>query len=218
MFGEITAWLLEMIQTHGILAVILGVAIETIIVPIPSPIILMTAGYFLIPHGTILSIIWAALWISVVAGIAQTIGSYMLYFIGYYGGKPIIERFEKLHGVSWKEIKNFQKKFSKKRKEEITLFFLRALPIMPLSIISGVVGIMKMDFKKYSIATLLGVIPRNFMLALAGFMFSGFYEIIAKYIDHAETVMTFIIVMLILTYIAGHKFGIFEKLRKNILK
>ena len=147
MFGEITTWLLEAIKSHGILAVVLGVVIETIIVPIPSPLILMTAGYVLIPHGSFLSIMWAALWISLVAGLAQTIGSYMLYFIGYYGGKPLITKFEKFHGVSWYVIKKLQKKFSKKRKEETTLFLLRALPIMPLSVISGVVGIMKMDFK-----------------------------------------------------------------------
>lgn len=218
MFGEITQWLLELIQSHGILAVILGVVIETIIVPIPSPLILMTAGFVLIPHGSILSVAWAALWISLVAGIAQTIGSYMLYFIGYYGGKPLIIKFEKLHGVSWSEIQKFQKKFSKRRKEETTLFLLRALPIMPLSVISGVVGVMKMDFKKYSLATFLGVIPRNFVLALSGFIFSGFYEVIADYIDHAETLMTVIIVLLILGYIAGHKLGLFGWLRKNILK
>lgn len=236
MFGEITTWLLEAIKSHGILAVVLGVVIETIIVPIPSPLILMTAGYIIIQPGSFLSIIWTAFWISLVAGLAQTIGSYMLYFLGYYGGKPLITKFEKFHGVSWNEIKKFQKKFSKthdkqslsghkksfgffsERKEETTLFLLRALPIMPLSVISGVVGVMKMDFKKYSIATFLGVIPRNFVLALSGFVFSGFYESIAKYIDHAETLMTLIIVGLIAVYIIGHKLGIYDKIRKSILK
>ncbi|MBT7440161.1 hypothetical protein HN789_02885 [archaeon] len=218
MFGEITTWLLELIKSHGILAVVLGVIIETIIVPLPSPLILMTAGYVLIPHGSLLSVLWAALWISLIAGLAQTIGSYLLYFIGYYGGKPVIVNFEKWHGVSWKDIKRFEKKFSKKRKEEITLFFLRALPIMPLSVISGVVGIMKMDFKKFTLYTFLGVIPRNFVLALIGYFFSGFYVTIANYIDHAETIMTLIIVGIIGAYIIGHKFGIFDKIRKNILK
>jgi len=218
MFGDITTWILELIRTHGILAVIIGVVIETIIVPLPSPLIVMTAGYVLIPHGSILAIAWAALWISLVAGIAQTIGSYLLYYIGYFGGKPIIVKYEKWHGVSWKEIQKFQKKFSRKRKEEYTLFLMRLLPIMPLSVISGLVGIMKMDFKKYTIATFLGVVPRNIFLALCGFVFSGFYEVIAQYIDHAETFMTLIIVGLVGVYIVGHKFGIFDNIRKNILK
>ena len=127
MFGEITTWIIELIKTHGILAVILGVVIETVVVPIPSPLIVMTAGYILIPHGSILEILLAATWISVVAGLAQTIGSYLLYYIGYFGGKPVIEKFEKLHGVSWKEIKSFEKKFKKRGKEDLTLFFMRLI-------------------------------------------------------------------------------------------
>ena len=101
MFSELTAWILEGIRTHGLLAVIIGVAIETIIIPIPSPLIVMAAGYVLIPQGALMAVLWNALWIAVVAGLAQTIGSYFLFFIGYYGGKPIIEKYEKWHGVSW---------------------------------------------------------------------------------------------------------------------
>lgn len=218
MFSELTAAILEGIRTHGILAVIIGVAIETIVVPLPSPLIVMAAGYILIEQGTLLSVILSSLWIALVAGLAQTIGSYLLYLPGYYIGKPFIEKFEKLHGISWTDIKKFQNKFSKKRKEEFTLFLLRALPIMPLSIISGVAGVIKMPFKKYSIATFLGVIPRNTILALSGYFFGEFYQVLASKIDYAETIMTALIVLLILAYIIGHKFGLFDKIRKHVLK
>ena len=214
MFSELTTWILELIKSHGMLAVVLGVVIETIIVPLPSPLIVMTAGYILIPHGSLLEIILSASWISSIAGIAQTIGSYLLFFIGYYGGKPVIEKFEKIHGVSWKEIKQFEKKFSKG--EFITLFTLRALPIMPLSVISGLAGVMKTKFKKYSLATFLGVLPRNFILAISGYMFSGFYVLIASKIDYAESLMTILIILLVIVYIISKKFGLIDKIRGKI--
>ena len=218
MFSELTNWILELIRSHGILAVILGVVIETIIVPIPSPLILMFAGFVLIPKGTFMTVFWSALWISVVAGLAQTIGSYMLFFIGYYGGQPVLEIYEKYHGVSWKEINTFQKKFSKGRKEDFTLFVLRALPIMPLSVVSLVAGVMEMNVKRYSIATFFGVVPRNLLLALLGFSLKGGYEALAHKIDYAETIMTVILVLLIIAYIICHKIGLFDKLRKHIFK
>lgn len=218
MFSELTNLILEGIRNYGILAVIIGVAIETIIVPLPSPLIVMAAGYILIPQGSLYNVLLSAFWISIVAGLAQTIGSFLLYFPGYYIGKPFIEKFEKLHGVSWKEIEKFQKKFSKNRKEESTLFLLRALPIMPLSVISGVAGVIKMPFKKYTAATFLGVIPRNFLLAILGFSFGEFYHLLANKIDYAETIMTVILVLLIIAYIIGHKIGLFDKIRKQILK
>ncbi len=218
MFGEITVWLLELIKTHGLLAVVIGVMIETIIVPLPSPLIIMTAGYLLIPQGSFASMLSTALTISVVAGIAQTFGSYLLYFIGYYGGKPIIDRFDRYIGVSWKDVQAMQKKFNRARKEELTILFLRALPIIPLSVISGVAGVLKIEFKKYGLFTFLGTIPRNFMLALCGFFFSSFYSMIAEKIDHAETAMTVILILMILGYVAAKKAGLIERVRKHILR
>ncbi|MEK6917044.1 MAG: VTT domain-containing protein, partial [Nanoarchaeota archaeon] len=138
-------------------------------------------------------------------------------FIGYYGGKPIIEKYEKFHGVSWKEIKQFQKKFSKSKKEDFTLFFMRLLPIMPLSVISGVAGVIKYDVKRYSLATFFGVVPRNIFLALIGYNFGELYSLMAGRIDHAETIMTILIVLLIGFYIIGKKTGLFDGVRKKFL-
>ncbi|MEM3374538.1 MAG: VTT domain-containing protein [Candidatus Woesearchaeota archaeon] len=215
MFSELSNWLLELIKTHGILAVVIGVALETIIVPIPSPLILMAAGYILIPHTTLLEILSKSILIAFVAGLAQTIGSFLLYIPGYYIGKPFIQKYEKYHGISWKEIQHFQKKFDS-TKEEIAIFFLRALPIIPLSIISGLSGIMKIDLKKYTIATFLGLLPRNLILIFSGFFLGEFYITIGKKIDHAETIMTLIILFLIILYIVMHKTGTIDKIRKKI--
>ena len=217
-FGNLTNAILDGIRTHGILAVIIGVAIETIIIPLPSPLIVMAAGYILIPQGSLTSIALNALWISVVAGLAQTLGSFLVYGFASWLGKPFIVKYQKLHGVSWKDIEKFQEKFSKGRKEEFTLFLLRALPIMPLSVISGVAGVMKIDAKKYAISTFLGVIPRDFVLAILGFSFGEVYQLMAGQIDYAETIMTVILVFLILVYVAGQKTGFFDYLRKQILK
>ncbi len=218
MLGDLTQLILEGIKSHGILAVILGVVIETIIVPLPSPLIVMAAGYILIPQGSFFNVLFNALWISLVAGIAQTIGSYLVYGFAFWLGKPFIQNYEKFHGVSWTDITEFEKKFRKGKKEEWTLFFLRALPIMPLSVVSGVAGVMKMDFKKYTFATFLGVIPRNFVLAILGFAFGGFYHVIAQKIDFAETLMTIILLLLIIAYIFGKRTGFIEKIRKRALK
>jgi membrane protein DedA with SNARE-associated domain len=218
MFSELTAWLLVAIKTHGILAVILGVLIETIIVPLPSPVIVMAAGYILIPQTGIFQIILSALWIALVAGTAQTIGSLLLYLPGYYIGKPFIERYEKYHGVSWKDVTVFQKKFSNGKKEEVTIFFLRALPVMPLSVVSGLAGIMKMNPKRYLISTWLGTIPRDFMLAIMGFFLGEFYSTLAGRIDNAETIMTALLILLVAIYIIGHRTGMIDKVRKMMLR
>ncbi len=54
MISEITQWIMELMRAHGQLAVFIGVMIEQIIVPIPSPLIIMGAGAILIhPEASI---------------------------------------------------------------------------------------------------------------------------------------------------------------------
>ena len=51
MLSEITTWIMELMKTHGPLTVVIGVLIESVIVPIPSPLIIMGAGVILIEPG-----------------------------------------------------------------------------------------------------------------------------------------------------------------------
>ena len=78
--------------------------------------------------------------------------------------------------------------------------------------------LLSMNFKNFSIATFLGVIPRNLILSLMGFSFGSLYHVIAEKIDFAETIMTIFLILIILAYIIGQKTGLFDKLRKHILK
>ena len=86
MTSEITQWILELLRTHGPLSVFIGVMIESIIVPIPSPVIIMGAGAVLIAPN--LSSYEAfkdiALLIVLPGSIASTLGAYIGYGIGFW--------------------------------------------------------------------------------------------------------------------------------------
>jgi membrane protein DedA with SNARE-associated domain len=206
-FAGVVGWLIGAIQTHGMLAVVLGVALETVVIPIPSPLILMAAGFILITAESISQALLQSFWISVVAAAAQTIGSYIVYGIAFFGGRPLIESYEKWHGVSWDEVVNFRENFEKNGREEVTLFILRAVPIVPLSVVSGVAGAIKMDFRKFTVFTFLGAIPRNVVLALLGWQLAGAYEALAYQLNSVETAVSVFLVVLIAGYFLAHRFS-----------
>ena len=81
MVGEITQWIMESMRDHGQFAVFIGVMIEQIIVPIPSPLIVMGAGALLIlPTLSIPTALLQILWVIVLPGaIGETLGSYIGY-------------------------------------------------------------------------------------------------------------------------------------------
>ena len=56
---QITAWIIATMQANGALAVFIGVVIEEVIIPVPSALVLMSAGFILIPPSLALG---DALW------------------------------------------------------------------------------------------------------------------------------------------------------------
>jgi len=124
MISEITQWIMELMRAHGQLSVFIGVMIEQIIVPIPSPLIVMGAGAILIsPELSIPSAFLQILWIIVLPGsIASTLGSYIGYMISYYGGKALVVRFQRFLDVNWKEIENLEKRFQGKKEALTSLY------------------------------------------------------------------------------------------------
>jgi len=123
LISEITQWILELMRAHGQLSVFIGVMIEQVIVPIPSPLIIMGAGAILIsPELSILNAFLQILWLIVLPGtIASTLGSYIGYTVSYYGGKALVIRFQRFLDVDWNQIERLEKRFQGK-KEAWSLF------------------------------------------------------------------------------------------------
>ncbi|MBS1266351.1 MAG: hypothetical protein MAG795_00318 [Candidatus Woesearchaeota archaeon] len=218
MLGEITEWILTTIRSYGVFGVFIGVLIEAIIAPIPSPIIVMTAGLVLIEPGLALSTgLWKIFWIvTIPASIGQTIGNYVVYGIAHWGGKPLIKKYKKWLGFSWRDVIKLKRKFGKN--QSWSLFILRAIPVMPLSIISGCAGLIKIDWKKYGLFSFLGLIPRNFVLAFIGWRLSNVYVKIADKFDNIETLISLTLVGGFLLLILVKRFKLIDKIEKMMLR
>jgi membrane protein DedA with SNARE-associated domain len=187
---------MELMRSHGQLSVFIGVIIEQIIVPIPSPLIVMGAGAILIsPEFSVLKAFLQILWIIVLPGtIASTLGSYIGYLISYYGGKALVTRYQRFLGVDWKEIENLESRFRGKR-EALTVFFARAIPVFPISLVSIFAGLLHVPIRPFTFYTFVGSIFRCFLLGLVGWWIGATYEKAATQLDSVETIIS--ILMLI---------------------
>lgn len=196
MVSEITQWIMELMRAHGQLSVFIGVMIEQIIVPIPSPLIIMGAGAILIPSG--LSIPQAfvrILWTIVLPGtIASTLGSYIGYLISYYGGKALVIRFQRFLRVDWVEIEALERRFRGK-KEAWSIFLARAIPVFPISLVSIFAGLLRIPLRPFTIYTFWGSIFRCFFLGFFGWWMGTTYAKAATHLDSAETIVSILMLM-----------------------
>ena len=196
MISEMTQWIMELMRAHGQFSVFIGVMIEQIIVPIPSPLIIMGAGAILIPAElSIPNAFLQILWIIVLPGsIASTLGSYIGYLISLYGGKALVDRLQRFLDVDWQEIENLEKRF-KGKKEALSIFFSRAIPVFPISLVSIFAGLLRIPIRPFTFYTFLGSIFRCFFLGFFGWWIGATYERVATRLDSVETIVS--IVMLI---------------------
>ncbi len=199
-FEGIVNYIISLIRTSGSWGVVVGVMVESLLAPIPSPVIILAAGFIMLPQGVPVSEIILPLifTITLPGAIATTIGSYIGYSIGYYGGKPLIKRFEWLLGVSWDELNKGVKYFQKGYSDELIIFLARAIPIIPLSIFSATAGVLRINFVSFTLFTFLGSLVRVFLLGLIGWMVGSAYESVALNIDKLESVGTVLVIGLLI--------------------
>lgn len=215
-------WSMAFIQAYGPYSVFLVVILEEVLIPIPSPLVIMGAGFILIPANiTFQQAAWQTFWIIVVpASIASTIGSFFTYFIGFYGGKPAVSKMHKFLGFGWAEVEKAEKRFKDKKSTWITITLLRAIPFFPIAIVSLTAGVLRLNKWKYATATFIGSIPRTFILGMLGWYFGSAYITLAKQLNVLEDflVLGVVIVALYILYRFRHKYiKHANKLKNNVL-
>ena len=227
-FSEILSglvvWVLSFIHAYGAFSVFIVVILEELLLPVPSPLVIMGASFILIPSDIAFWDAASRIFFTIVipASIASTIGSFFAYGIGYFGGRKLVMKFHKFLRISWATVEAQEKKLEKGNKVWVTIAILRAIPFFPIAIVSLSAGVLRLSWKKYAVATFIGSIPRTFILGLVGWELGSAYVIIAGKLNMLEQIVTVIVVVAIIyaLYRYRHKYAhhykrIFSKREKK---
>ncbi len=147
---------IEIVTQLGDLGVFVGMFLESSIVPIPSEVIIMGAGAVGVPVVSIM----------IFGSLGATLGSIVGYALGRYAAMPVILHYGKFilikpHHIAKAEA--FAKKYG-----GYSVLIGRILPIVPFKVFSIAAGITKIPFPVFIIFTLVGVVPRIFLLSVFG--------------------------------------------------
>lgn len=141
----------------GIFLFVLIMALQGLLVPLPSEIVLLATG-----------MIWGWFYGGIMGIIGSMVAGLLCYYISKRGGRPLAEKFV---GAKTIEIAD---KFIKKHGTK-AIIITRFIPVIPFDVISYTAGIVDIDVKKYSIGTLIGSIFRAFFYATLGsLLFMGY--------------------------------------------
>jgi len=178
----ISNFIISVIEQLGYGGVFVGMMLESTGLPIPSEVIMPFAGYVVWKGGLTL------IGITLAGTLGCLAGSLIAYYIGLWGGRPLLERYGKYVLIRKGELDRADGWFEKYG--DSAVFISRLLPIVR-TFISFPAGIVHMDVKKFSVYTVLGSLPWCFALAYAGVLLGPHWENIKglfRYLDIAIVV------------------------------
>lgn len=187
---------------------------EQIIVPIPSPVVPMGGGFFLVRKGALSLLVLkdVLLKVAIPFSLGSTLGATLVYLIAFKGAFFIINKFEKFFGFNWQDIENLKNKFFKgKATDELMIFVLMAIPVVPSVLVSAASGAIQIAPSEYYFYTFLGLAVRGIILGTLGWWFGEAYLKMAAGFNQAENYFfvaagLLVIVLLFLGYKNREKF------------
>ena len=197
MLGDLEEKILSLINILPLeIFVFITSFIEEVFAPIPSMAVLLTTGSFAsIQNYTLLELMPLAL----IATLGKTIGAIIVYYLSGKFGEIIITKFGGVFDVSHEKIKSFGSKITGTTKDYFLLITLRALPIIPSSVVSIGCGVMKIKFKIYIITTFIGTILRDSIFLYIGFTGTKLLATFANKSANIESLVQTIILAMVLS-------------------
>lgn len=158
--AAIAGFVIATISAGGYLGIVALMAIESACIPLPSEIIMPFSGY-LVSTGRFDLILAAT-----AGAIGCNVGSTVAYFVGRYGGRPLVERWGAYIFMSRRELEAADRFFA--RFGGLAVLIGRLLPVIR-TFIALPAGIARMKQLPFQVYTFVGSWPWCFALAYVGY-------------------------------------------------
>jgi membrane protein DedA with SNARE-associated domain len=146
--------------------VFIGALVEEVVAPIPSPLVMMLAGSISATQNSPLVFV---LVLALVGAFSKTIGSLIIYLLADKAEDVLIDKYGKFLGVSHDDTEGLGKFLGEGKRDDIAIFLMRAIPIMPTAPVSVIAGLIKVKLRTYLMSTFFGLIVRNTIYLYLGY-------------------------------------------------
>lgn len=192
---KIVEYIVLGISIGGYFGLFILMALESMIAPVPSEVVMPFAGY-LVLQGRFS--FWAAV---LVSGLGSIFGSLLSYYMGAYLGRPLVLKFGKYLLLEEEHLEWTEKWF--KKQGDKTIFISRFIPIVR-HLISIPAGIAKMSMQKFVIYTFVGATAWNFILLYAGFKLGEHWGKIHQFSKELDIIFIIAVVLFLVYFIWRH--------------
>lgn len=209
MLEYIANWVINIISTLGYPGIILTMAIESALIPLPSEIIMPFSGYLVSTGRFDLNLVAFS------GALGNVLGSLAAYTLGYWGHERVVRRFLRKWG-KWilhteGDLDEAEKLLHKYK--DWVVFGTRVLPGIR-TVISLPCGIAKLPLGRFIVFTFAGSLIWSYFLAWVGFVLGKNWDSLGPYFHKVDALIVLVIALVGGWYIY-HKWHKIRKLGYN---
>jgi len=194
-----------MYDAVGYVGVAVAVALETIVAPIPSEVILPMAGWKVSQSAADATILepltgqpWNLLIAIAVATVGSVVGAIVGYAIGAWGGRPLLDRYGRYVGIGAGELDRADRWFE--RWGAWAVFLGRMIPLVR-TFVSYPAGISRMPIGRFLAFSALGSLPWNAALIYTGMVVGENYPQIEAALKPWEYVIYALVLVAVVLFV-----------------
>lgn len=178
MFDWLETYLFDLIDTLPLeLFVLIGSFIEEVIAPVPALAVMLITGSAAAVQGlSPLDLIPLA----IIAALGKTVGAIIVYEITNRVGGMFLTKWGPYFKVSESEIRALGQKLSGTKRDYLFLTFIRAMPVVPSSVVSVGCGLLRIPFTLFLTTTFVGTIVRDGIFLYVGYSGITVFEKLAE--------------------------------------
>ncbi len=203
MLESIASWIINVISTLGYPGIILTMAIESALIPLPSEIIMPFSGYLVSTGKFDLNLV------ALSGAVGNLLGSLILYKIGYFGKDRFVHQLVRKYGkwvlLSEEELESAEKLLNKYK--DLVVLGSRVVPGVR-TIISLPCGIAKLPLGRFIVLTFIGSLIWSYFLAWIGLQLGKNWHAIGPYFHKVDILVIVLVVGLVAFYV-------YHKLKKR---
>jgi membrane protein DedA with SNARE-associated domain len=191
---SITHFITDTVAQYGYLAIFVLMLLESACIPIPSEVTMLFGGalanaaFFTAVGSTAEPLnFWL---VGLVGTLGNLVGSWIAYWVGYVGGRPLIHRWGRYILISERDVDKAHVWFE--RHGDAAVFFSRLLPVIR-TFISLPAGVARMPFWKFTLYTFLGCLPWTFALAGLGYALGENWDTVERYLRPISIIVAVLI-------------------------
>lgn len=190
---SITNFAIQTLDTAGYKGAWVLMALESMIAPIPSEAVMPFVG-FQVADGK-----WNVVSAILVTSFGSIVGSLLSYWMGYYGGKPVVLKVGKYLLLNRHDLE-LTERFFHQRQGVWTIFIARFIPVVR-HFISIPAGTGRMPLLPFCVMTLAGATLWNSFLLGCGMKLREHWSVVQKYSHEADLVIVAALLIAVIWFI-----------------